>query len=849
MKLHRLLGKTGYTTFGCMWEKGRVKAGDTYVCKNPDGTAVPLQSRITAYWPDGSVKWSAHTADAEKLDENIEVTPVSAAEPLETKGLSVEKTENAYVVRNGRYTITVPFSGGYLVSSVEDNGKTAALNFRPELILTEPVEVLGNPGWMDKEYHGIIKNVTLEEEGALCCTFKFNGTHVDKTGEERLRFIIRMRVQAGSPELKFTHTFCYDGDPEKDYLKGLSVSFEMPATGEPYNRHVKFAPDNGVFHESEMTLISWHPHVPFGMHAAQMAGTLLKPEGQDREDLDTIKSATPLWDTFDLCQDSDSHFMIRKKQAGDHLCYIDSLHGNRAKGAAFAGTENGGALVALRDFFEKYPSGLTVSGLSTDIVKVHVHLWSPSARPYDFRHYADRGYNSVCYEGYDYKGADPYGIACTNEFNIKLVDTHCVSDEELLQFAQDCNTTTLYVGDPEYYHSLRAFGYWSLVKNETEMQRRLERDLEKAFEFYKNEVAQRRWYGMFNYGDFMHTYDNERHNWRYDVGGYAWDNTELVPTLWLWYYFMRTGRADVFRLAEKLTRHTSEVDVYHIGKYKGMGSRHNVIHWGCPCKEARIAMAGHHRFYYYLTGDRRLEDIFDELKDNEETFINRDPLGDFYPKEEMVEPSHARSGPDWSSLCSNWMTQWERKNDTRYRDKILVGSNDIKNAPLKLVSGPDFEFNPGTLHLRYIGERTTGGTHLQICMGAPSIWLEMADLLEDEEWKRMLAEYGRFYFLPEDEKQKESGGLIGARKFTIPMFATGIGAYGAKVLNDPVLADRVIKCLFERPFREIELDDYDPKIVENAGNCVELKEIPWISTNHVAQYGLNAIMIMEFLDR
>ena len=93
MKLHRLLGKTGYTTFGCMWEKGRVKAGDTYVCKNPDGTAVPLQSRITAYWPDGSVKWSAHTADAEKLDENIEVTPVSAAEPLETKGLSVEKTE------------------------------------------------------------------------------------------------------------------------------------------------------------------------------------------------------------------------------------------------------------------------------------------------------------------------------------------------------------------------------------------------------------------------------------------------------------------------------------------------------------------------------------------------------------------------------------------------------------------------------------------------------------------------------------------------------------------------------------------------------------------------------------
>ena len=38
-----------------------------------------------------------------------------------------------------------------------------------------------------------------------------------------------------------------------------------------------------------------------------------------------------------------------------------------------------------------------------------------------------------------------------------------------------------------------------------------------------------------------------------------------------------------------------------------------------------------------------MEDIFEELKDNEMTFLNKDPLGDFYNKEEMVFPSHARS--------------------------------------------------------------------------------------------------------------------------------------------------------------------------------------------------------------
>jgi len=125
----------------------------------------------------------------------------------------------------------------------------------------------------------------------------------------------------------------------------------------------------------------------------------------------------------------------------------------------------------------------------------------------------------------------------------------------------------------------------------------------------------------------------------------------------------------------------------------------------------------------------------------------------------------------------------------------------------------------------------------------------MADLLGDDEWKDMLAEYGRFYFLPDDEKQKESNGLIGDRQFTLPMFATGIGAYGAAKLNDSVLARRVIKTLTDAQYGEYSPNGYEPVVVPDAGNNAELKEIAWISTNHAAQFGLNAIMLMEFLDR
>lgn len=78
----------------------------------------------------------------------------------------------------------------------------------------------------------------------------------------------------------------------------------------------------------------------------------------------------------------------------------------------------------------------------------------------------------------------------------------------------------------------------------------------------------RSWYGMFNYGDIMHTYDPFRHSWRYDMGGYAWQNTELVPTLWLWLAFMRSGREDIFTMAEAMSRHCSEVDIYHLVRLK-----------------------------------------------------------------------------------------------------------------------------------------------------------------------------------------------------------------------------------------------------------------------------------------
>ncbi len=851
MKLHNLGNRPeiGYTTWGCMWDEGTCTEETHYRLKNESGDEIPMQTRTTAYWPDGSVKWTAHTADAAKMGKEVVVLPgeeTGGNSPV-PEAIEIVEQDGGFIISAGRMNVVIPADHTHLFQKVVFDGKIRLTDGKPVLTLEEPAVVENQPARVCRSYSPEINETVIEEAGPLRVTIRFSGCHRNDRGETRIPFIIRMKIGYDSERLDFVHTFLYDGDEDRDFLKGLGISAQSPLEGPLYNRHVKFMGDHGVFHESMAELLSWRPRVPQEIYAAQMGGEKLSLSGQDEATVNQVLKDMPFWSEYDICQDSASHFAIRKKIKDDNCCYLDCLHGNRTDGGAAFGTEHGSILFSIRDFWEKYPSGYTFKNLDGDTAEAVIWFWSPKAEAMDFRHYANRGYNQVYYEGYDYKGATPYGIACTSECSISFSDEIIPCDEALVRFADSVKRPVQYVGAPEFYYEKRAFGYWSLPERGSEMENWLEDQLDQAIEFYKNEVNQRNWYGMFNYGDFMHTYDKERHQWRYDMGGYAWDNTELVPTLWLWYEFMRTGREDVFILAEKLSRHASEVDVYHMGKYKGLGSRHNVRHWGCPCKEARIAMAAHHRFYYYMTGDLRLEDIFAELKDNEMTFYNKDPLGDFYNKEEMVYPSHARSGPDWSSLCANWLTQWERFNDGKYRDKITVGMEDIKNAPLKLVSGPDFEFDPETVHLRYIGERAAGGTHLQICMGAPEVWMEMADLLDDEEWKKMMADYGRFYYLPREQQLEESGGLIGEREFSLPFMAAAMGAYGAAYLKDEVLAKRTWRHLLHAMVNEGNHDGFKTTIATDKGNCGQLVEIPWISTNFVAQWCLNVIVVLEFI--
>ncbi|MFD2429183.1 hypothetical protein ACFSUK_15740 [Sphingobium scionense] len=166
---------------------------------------------------------------------------------------------------------------------------------------------------------------------------------------------------------------------------------------------------------------------------------------------------------------------------------------------------------------------------------------------------------------------------------------------------------------PDRIHAAGVFGIWSLPDRSSPMKARIEDQNANLVDFYVGEVDRRRWYGFWNHGDIMHTYDFDRHVWRYDIGGFAWDNSELSPDLWFWTSVLRTGNAAAFRFAEALTRHTGEVDVYHLYRFKGLGTRHGVQHWSDSSKQPRVSNAMYRRIFYYLTADERAGDLMRDL--------------------------------------------------------------------------------------------------------------------------------------------------------------------------------------------------------------------------------------------
>ena len=824
ISLHWLRGSGGPVSWGLPWPKDTVRENDSFVLENEEGRQFAVQTRARAYWPDGSVKWTLHSACPE--GKRFYLKP---GEAVPEKRLEVMESETGIEIVSGRLRVLFAKDGS-AVPQIFWDGQCRGLGGR--LILNTG----GKAG--QNQYTGFAKRIIVEEKGPMRAVIQVSGAHRSMDGKERLPFIVRYYLYPDHPDIRLVHTFIHDADPFREQIAAIGVQFDAPLAEPIYNRHVRIAGDKGYLKESCVLLNSWKPKLPAEWYHSQIAGEKLALTPDQHPDAFRAIENMTWWDEWRITQDSSEHYRIQKETGEEDCSPVDGPEGRRAGGLLYAA----GLAVAMKDFWQKYPSSLEVKGMLTDRAVLSAWIWPPDAPLMDLRPYTKRPCSQAYYGQGDTSRSMPSGTGMTNELHIIAAGTETPPDAQLELWMEGCQKGALLAAEPAYYHAVKAFGIWSLPQRNTPVQNELENRLDDTVAFYQREAEQRKWYGLWNYGDFMHTYDNERHSWRYDMGGWAWQNTELVPTFWLWYMFLRSGREDIFTMAEAMCRHTSEVDVHHAGPFAGLGSRHNVKHWGGAAKEARISTAPHHRFYYYLTGDERVGDILDEVKDADLTTKTADPLRNYYTMD-GTEPycTHARTGPDWSSYCGNWMTRWERFQDGFYRDKLLRGIQGIAAAPYRLLSGSDFGYDPDTGKMYYIGEQSTGGSHLALCMGEPQVYFELEEMLNDPQWHDMLVQYGSYYYLTPEEKLEASNEAVAGKGWGLPMTAASIVAYAARAKQDRSLGREVWDCLLSEPFKKPEPE----REVDYVTGTIW--ERPGVSTNTCSQWCLNVITALELV--
>ena len=866
------VGQAPQTPAGQSWGvpflPGEVVDGNRFELKNSDGEVMPLQSWVMARHKDGSVKWLglATSVDPAKTELSLSVLPKLTKKQLRAEakkqasvpqtGVIARENENSIVVDNGLEVITFAKSGSALISSISvddvvvatDGKLVASLEDRSQ----ESKRIISY-----QDFESKIEKVTLEKSGPVLAVVKVEGKHANAT-REWLPFCVRFYVYDNVAAIKMVHSVIYDGEQSVDFIDGLGVEFALPFREEIHNRHIRFAGENGgLWGESAKPLSGRRVLVhesSRGLTKDQFDGKRTPNQAEYNPAGQKLVSDWADWSDFRLTQLTPDGFDIRKRTNAESS-WRGTAGGNRAEGYVQAGDVSGGLGLSLKNFWQSYPTELEVEGMVLEQGKIRVWMWSPRGEAMDMRHYDTEGHDlNSAYEDYQEGMSTPYGVSRTSELTIVPYSV-MPTREESVAIAQTCQSISQIMATPEYLNAKKAFGIWGLPNPSGNATRQwMESQIDNYIEYYKQSIETQRWYGFWNYGDVMHSYTAARHTWNYDIGGNAWANTELEPDLWLWYAFVRTGREDIFRLATAMTRHTSEVDVYHIGEMAGLGTRHNVSHWGCGAKEARIGQAWWKRFYYYLTCDDRMGDLMSEAADADYTTLKFDPLRVAQPRSQFptAQPTRLRWGPDWIAFVGNWFTEWERTGNQKYYDKIIAGMDSLSDLPNSLFTGKGpYGYDPETGILTYEGDPdwVTNSNHLANLQGGFEVMLEVYDAIGHEGFNKTYVEYASWYTVPQNDPIRNLPENEKYKRWWGHWNQTRLLAFAADILDDQYRKDlawkRFLNGSVDQNHNFVDLVGATP--VEGADALVPFMESQRVSTNGVAQWNLEAIIMMGLI--
>lgn len=300
-------------TFGLPWSRGEHHLNSTQFSLSDGGQ---LQTWATAYWPDGSLKWTAHSipqSDSVLGEYSITASPGRSSVQA---GITVSSSATDVTIDTGKIVATFPKTGGVLISSIiTAAGKTVGQNGK--LVLHSQSDI-DDKAATYFDFRSNIENVTVTQPSSsnVRALVTVRGKHRSEDSHvDWLPFIARFYLYANSESIRLIHTVVFDGKSDGDFVTGIGVRFEVPLAGEElYNRHIRLAGDEGgLLSEAVQGITGLRRDPGEAIRSAQF-------EGRETPSLDTWDNRTsnrlqwiPAWNDYSLTQLSAEGFNLKKR--------------------------------------------------------------------------------------------------------------------------------------------------------------------------------------------------------------------------------------------------------------------------------------------------------------------------------------------------------------------------------------------------------------------------------------------------------------------------------------------------------------------------------------------------------
>ena len=262
-------------SFGVPFDEGYLFPETSLRLKTDRNQEIPVDTWPLAYWPDGSVKWSGVAgvipAGTERL--TLEKAPRKAKiiNKQPNASIAITETPENIQIETGLISVFIPRHGDFLIDSLLYKGTKVGEKARL-ICNTKNEPIQENTSQISfTHYIGEIKSVTIERLGSVRALVKLEGIHRNRNKEidtnhsegkgnyannsdmnklnnrEWLPFVVRLYFYGGSEQIKMVHSFVYDGDQKKDFIRSLGIRFDVPMREALYNRHIAFScADGGV---------------------------------------------------------------------------------------------------------------------------------------------------------------------------------------------------------------------------------------------------------------------------------------------------------------------------------------------------------------------------------------------------------------------------------------------------------------------------------------------------------------------------------------------------------------------------------------------------------------------------